>query len=60
MTKNGIRVRISNNAQGKQSLKILLSHPMETGFRRNARTGKNVAADYIEEVLFSVDDEKYF
>lgn len=31
-------------------VKALISHPMETGFRKNKKTGKKIPAHFIQEV----------
>lgn len=42
-----IRARVKN---GITTVKALVSHPMETGLRKDRKTGKKVAAHYITEV----------
>ncbi len=42
-----IRARISG---GVTTVKTLISHPMETGQRKNKKTGKLIPAHYIQEV----------
>ena len=58
--KNGFRMRINTEKTGEQVFKALISHPMETGYRRDAKTEKNIPADYIEDLYISVDGKKYF
>ena len=46
---NSIRVR----AQAKDNVttvKALITHPMETGQRKDKKTGKNIPAHFIQEV----------
>jgi len=44
-------IRIRANAKGDAVLvKALLTHPMETGLRKNKKTGKKVPAHFIQEV----------
>ncbi len=45
-----IRGKVKDGVAG---VKTLISHPMETGTRRNAETGELIPAHYIEEVVFS-------
>jgi len=45
-----IRGRVKD---GSAKVKVLISHPMETGTRRNAETGELIPAKYIEEVVYS-------
>ncbi len=35
---------------GKTTVKAIISHPMETGLRKNKATGKKIPANYIEEL----------
>ncbi len=44
-------IRIRANAKGDVVLvKALLTHPMETGLRKDKKTGKKIPANYIQEV----------
>jgi len=38
------------------TLKCLMSHPMETGFRKNKKTGKLIPAHHIQEVVVKHED----
>jgi len=38
---------------GVAKVKVLISHPMETGTRRSADSGELIPAKYIEEVVFT-------
>ena len=42
-----IRTRLKNNIT---TVKALISHPMETGLRKNKETGQILPAHYIQEV----------
>ena len=42
-----IRAKAKN---GITTVKALVSHPMETGLRKDKKTGKKIAAHYITEV----------
>ncbi|RMG27531.1 MAG: thiosulfate oxidation carrier complex protein SoxZ [Gammaproteobacteria bacterium] len=43
-----MRARLSG---GVTTVKLLISHPMETGQRKNKKTGKKIPAHYIQEVV---------
>ncbi len=43
--------------QGVVTVKVLMTHPMEPGTRKNKETGKLIPPHYIEDVTFKVDDE---
>ncbi len=44
-------IRIRANAKGSVvTVKALLTHPMETGRRKNKKTGKKIPAHFIQEV----------
>lgn len=36
-------------------VKVLMNHPMETGFRKDAKTGQLVPAHFISEVTASIN-----
>ena len=36
---------------GVTTVKSLISHPMETGLRKNSKTGKMIPAHYVTEVM---------
>lgn len=42
-----VRTRLKNNVT---TVKALISHPMETGLRKNKKTGKLIPAHYIQEI----------
>lgn len=44
-----IRIR-AQLKKGVTTVKALMSHPMETGNRKNKKTGKKIPAHYIQEV----------
>jgi len=46
---NSIRMRASV-AGGVATVKALISHPMETGQRKNKKTGQKIPAHFIQEV----------
>ncbi|MFV2061091.1 MAG: thiosulfate oxidation carrier complex protein SoxZ [Gammaproteobacteria bacterium] len=44
-------IRIRASAKGDvTTVKALITHPMETGRRKNKKTGKNFPAEFIQEV----------
>ena len=49
MAKKSIRLRASNKG-GVSTVKALITHPMETGLRKNKKTGKKVPAHFIQTV----------
>lgn len=49
MAKKSIRLRASNKG-GVATVKALITHPMETGMRKDKKTGKKVPAHYIQTV----------
>lgn len=44
-----IRIRAKASG-GNVTVKSLITHPMETGLRKNKKTGKKIPAHYIQEV----------
>ena len=49
MAKKTIRLRASNKG-GVATVKALITHPMETGLRKDKKTGKKVPAHFIQTV----------
>lgn len=47
-----IKIR-AKASDGEVTLKSLMSHPMETGTRKDSKTGETIPAHYIEEVTVS-------
>lgn len=45
----GIKIRAKEKG-GVVTVKALISHPMETGGRKDKKTGKNIPAHFIQEV----------
>ncbi len=43
--------------KGIVTVKALMSHPMETGLRKNKKTGKLIPAHHIQEVTAKVNDK---
>lgn len=52
MAKSSIKIRAKVKG-GVTVVKALISHPMETGMRKNKKTGKKFPAEYIREVVCS-------
>ena len=50
MAKSTIKLKVKTK-KGKVNVRALLTHPMETGLRKNKKTGKKIPAHYIEEVI---------
>jgi sulfur-oxidizing protein SoxZ len=44
-----VRIRAKESG-GVTTVKALMSHPMETGQRKNKKTGKKIPAHFIQEV----------
>ncbi len=42
---------------GIVTAKVLMSHPMETGLRKNSKTGKKIPAHFIQEVIAKAGDK---
>jgi sulfur-oxidizing protein SoxZ len=49
MAKKSIRLRASNKG-GVATVKALITHPMETGQRKNKKTGDKIPAHFIQTV----------
>jgi sulfur-oxidizing protein SoxZ len=49
---NTIKIRASEKG-GETTIKALITHPMETGNRKDSNTGKTIPAHFIQEVVFS-------
>ena len=50
MAKKSIRIRAKMKGDVAE-VKALMSHPMETGLRKNKKTGKKIPAHFIKEVI---------
>jgi sulfur-oxidizing protein SoxZ len=55
MAKIKIRAKEKN---GIVTVKSLLKHPMETGNRKDKKTGKKIPAHYITEVICEINGKK--
>jgi len=47
---SSIKMR-ANAVDGVTTLKALISHPMDTGLVKDKKTGENIPAHYIQEVV---------
>jgi sulfur-oxidizing protein SoxZ len=47
---SSIKMRVKSK-DGVTTLKALISHPMETGTRKDKKTGKKIPAHFIQEVV---------
>ncbi|MGD8908267.1 MAG: thiosulfate oxidation carrier complex protein SoxZ [Chromatiales bacterium] len=47
---NTIKIRAKEKG-GETTLKALITHPMETGSRKDSKTGKLIPAHFIQEVV---------
>jgi len=52
-----MRFRTTLAEDGSADVKILISHPMETGLRKDAKTGELVPAHFIQDVTVAVNGE---
>jgi len=54
MAKMRVQAKFEN---GKTQVKALITHPMETGQRKDSKTGKIVPAHYIDEIICEYNGE---
>ncbi len=50
MAKKSIKIR-AKTKKGVTTAKCLISHPMETGNRKDKKTGKKIPAHFVQEVV---------
>lgn len=50
MSKDTIKIR-AKVQNGEATVKCLISHPMETGLRKDKKTGQLIPAKFIQEVI---------
>lgn len=50
MNDHKIRMR-TRSQEGQVELQVLITHPMETGQRKDKKTGAKIPAKYIQQVL---------
>jgi sulfur-oxidizing protein SoxZ len=53
---NSIKIR-AKSKNGVTTVKALMNHPMETGLRKDKKTGQVIPAHYIQEVTASLNGE---
>ena len=46
-----IKIRAKAKKDGNTLVKVLISHPMESGLRKDERTGTIIPAHYIQELV---------
>ncbi len=52
------KIKIRAKVKGDTvTVKSLMNHPMETGLRKDKKTGKKIPAHYIQEVVAKVGDK---
>ncbi len=56
--KKSIKLR-AKAKKGIVTVKALISHPMETGLRKNKKTGKLIPAHHIQEVVAKAGDKTF-
>jgi sulfur-oxidizing protein SoxZ len=56
MAKSTIKIR-AKERKGVVTVKALMNHPMETGLRKNQKTGKLIPAHHITEVVAKSGDK---
>ena len=54
MAKSSIKIR-AKVKKGEAAVKCLISHPMETGLRKDKKSGKLIPAHFIQEVVCEHD-----
>ena len=54
---NSIKLR-AKAKDGEVSVKALISHPMETGLRKDKKTGKVIPAHFIQEVTVNANGKE--
>ncbi len=55
MAKSSIKIRAKAKG-GVTTVKCLINHPMETGLRKNKKTGKMIPAHFITDVVAKHND----
>ena len=50
MVTNNVKIRAKEKS-GEVTVKILMTHPMETGLRKDKKTGEMVPAHFIDNVI---------
>ncbi len=56
--KNDIRFRVSIDEKNECVFVCVITHPMETGFRKDRKTGKKIPAEWVNKFSVSVDGDE--
>ncbi|RTZ63962.1 MAG: thiosulfate oxidation carrier complex protein SoxZ [Aquificaceae bacterium] len=56
MSKFKTRLKVKMK-DGKVNVKAIMSHPMETGRRKDKKTGEKIPEHYINEVIVTANDK---
>ena len=59
MNKSTIKIRLKEK-DGLVWLRALIKHPMETGLRKDKKTGNEVPEHYIDEIVIESNGEAVF
>lgn len=55
------RIRVGSATQGQPvQVRALILHPMETGLRKDPKTGEKIPAHFVEKVLADYNGERVF
>jgi len=57
MPSNTIKIRARKQGE-VTTVKALISHPMETGLRKDSKTGEKIPAHFIQEVVAELNGEQ--
>jgi len=57
MAKSSIKIRAKAKG-GVTTVKALMSHPMETGLRKDKKTGEKIPAHFIQEIVAEMNGQK--
>lgn len=58
MAKNAVKLR-AKAKKGVIDIKCLMSHPMETGLRKDKKTGEKIPAHFIQTVVATKNGEPF-
>jgi sulfur-oxidizing protein SoxZ len=59
MAKKSMKVR-AKSKNGMANIKVLITHPMEGGNRKDKKTGKEIEPHFIQEVVMTVNEKPAF
>ncbi|QFY90896.1 thiosulfate oxidation carrier complex protein SoxZ [Magnetovirga frankeli] len=51
---NSMKIR-AKSKNGVANIKVLITHPMEGGGRKDSKTGEPIPAHFIQEVVFDIN-----